>query len=221
MAVPEYKLCVFGSGGVGKSCLVRSEAQWQHSTTLARVLDDAVRSRDLFNQIRSNHRGCLQEGSIRSAYFFSYLWNSLQTVEIDEREYSLEILDTAGTVSDIARIHSCWSIDFLCLGRVFGDERLVREEWARVCAGLLYHFTSNVQWFERILRPDHARERYRRSRRRRDTRVRAMLIVFSLGSTSLDTRGKQKWSRRWARRWSRSRSRTGEKMEVYLPWDFR
>ncbi|CAF3239146.1 unnamed protein product [Rotaria socialis] len=59
----EYKLCVFGSGGVGKSCLTMQFVQGIFMSKYDPTIEDVYK----------------------------------KTVEIDGRQYSLEILDTAGT----------------------------------------------------------------------------------------------------------------------------
>ncbi|CAF0885240.1 unnamed protein product [Adineta ricciae] len=63
MPIPEYKLCVFGSGGVGKSCLTMQFVQGIFLPKYDPTIEDVYK----------------------------------KTVEIDEKQYSLEILDTAGT----------------------------------------------------------------------------------------------------------------------------
>ncbi|CAF1298373.1 unnamed protein product [Rotaria sordida] len=59
----EYKLCVFGSGGVGKSCLTMQFVQGIFMPKYDPTIEDVYK----------------------------------KNVEIDGRQYSLEILDTAGT----------------------------------------------------------------------------------------------------------------------------
>ncbi|UJR28661.1 hypothetical protein I4U23_009890 [Adineta vaga] len=63
MPIPEFKLCVFGSGGVGKSCLTMQFVQGIFLPKYDPTIEDVYK----------------------------------KTVEIDEKQYSLEILDTAGT----------------------------------------------------------------------------------------------------------------------------
>jgi Ras-related protein Rap-1A len=63
MPISEYKLCVFGSGGVGKSCLTMQFVQGIFMPKYDPTIEDVYK----------------------------------KTVEIDGRQYSLEILDTAGT----------------------------------------------------------------------------------------------------------------------------
>ncbi|CAF4028072.1 unnamed protein product [Rotaria magnacalcarata] len=63
MPISEYKLCVFGSGGVGKSCLTMQFVQGIFMPKYDPTIEDVYK----------------------------------KTVEIDEKQYSLEILDTAGT----------------------------------------------------------------------------------------------------------------------------
>lgn len=63
MPMPEYKLCVFGSGGVGKSCLTMQFVQGIFLPKYDPTIEDVYK----------------------------------KVVEIDEKQYSLEILDTAGT----------------------------------------------------------------------------------------------------------------------------
>ena len=57
-----------------------------------------------------------------------------------------------------------WLIQKIWIGRILSNERSVCEKWARFCSCLFDHFTSNVQWFERFLRSNYARQRYRNSR---------------------------------------------------------
>ncbi|CAF1096673.1 unnamed protein product [Adineta steineri] len=63
MPISEYKLCVFGSGGVGKSCLTMQFVQGIFMPKYDPTIEDVYK----------------------------------KTVEIDGKQYSLEILDTAGT----------------------------------------------------------------------------------------------------------------------------
>ncbi|CAF0897594.1 unnamed protein product [Adineta steineri] len=63
MPIPEFKLCVFGTGGVGKSCLTMQFVQGIFLPKYDPTIEDVYK----------------------------------KTVEIDEKQYSLEILDTAGT----------------------------------------------------------------------------------------------------------------------------
>ncbi|CAF0933496.1 unnamed protein product [Adineta ricciae] len=63
MPLSEYKLCVFGSGGVGKSCLTMQFVQRIFMPRYDPTIEDVYK----------------------------------KTVEIDGQQYSLEILDTAGT----------------------------------------------------------------------------------------------------------------------------
>ncbi|CAF0900248.1 unnamed protein product [Rotaria sp. Silwood1] len=63
MPISEYKICIFGSGGVGKSCLTMQFVQGIFMPKYDPTIEDVYK----------------------------------KTVEIDEKQYSLEILDTAGT----------------------------------------------------------------------------------------------------------------------------
>ncbi|CAF4438507.1 unnamed protein product, partial [Adineta steineri] len=59
----DYKICIFGSGGVGKSCLVIQFVQGVFTPKYDPTIEDVY----------------------------------TKTLEIDEKQYSLEILDTAGS----------------------------------------------------------------------------------------------------------------------------
>lgn len=63
MPIAEYKICVFGSGGVGKSCLTMQFVQGIFMHRYDPTIEDVYK----------------------------------KTVEIDGKQFSLEILDTAGT----------------------------------------------------------------------------------------------------------------------------
>ena len=36
------------------------------------------------------------------------------------------------------------------VGTIYSNARSVHEEWPRVCTGVLYHISSNLQWFVRL-----------------------------------------------------------------------
>ena len=65
-------------------------------------------------------------------------------MEIDGRQYSLEILDTAGTVRRTVALMSCGD-DVRILGGVLSDARFVRQERAGFHSRVFDRLASNVQ----------------------------------------------------------------------------